>query len=197
MEGVRYAQPPRRSALQDLVEALNGRYHRTALSVFFVIVLGHWLEHILQAIQIFVLHWPRPQALGALGYLFPWLVSSEWLHYFYAIVMLIGLILLQPGFQGRARLWWNISLAIQFWHHIEHALLLFQALTRHFLFGAAAPTSVLQLFFPRVELHLFYNGLVFIPMVIAMYFHAYPPKSEHNRYTCTCARHGQTVASHT
>jgi hypothetical protein len=194
MEGIQYPRQTGRSMFQTLVESLNGRYHRMALNVFLVIVVAHWLEHILQAIQIFVLHWPRPQALGALGLVFPWLVASEWLHYFYAIVMLIGLILLQPGFQGRARMWWNIALVIQFWHHIEHALLLWQALTQHFLFGRAAPVSILQLFFPRVELHLFYNAVVFVPMVIAMYYHAYPPKGEERQYACTCARHSHSTA---
>src|SRR5215210_1151340 len=164
MEGIQYPQQTGRSAFQVLIESLNGRYHRMALNVFLVIVVAHWIEHILQAIQIFVLHWPRPQAGGALVLVFPWLVSSEWLHYFYAIVMLIGLIILQPGFQGRSRTWWNIALVIQFWHHIEHALLMWQALTQHFLFGRAAPVSILQLFFPRAELHLFYNAVVFIPM---------------------------------
>lgn len=194
MEGIQYPQQTGRSTFQVLIENLNGRYHRMALNVFLVIVVAHWIEHILQAIQIFVLHWPRPQAGGALGLLFPWLVSSEWLHYFYAIVMLIGLIILQPGFQGRARTWWNIALVIQFWHHIEHALLMWQALTQHFLFGRAAPVSILQLFFPRAELHLFYNAVVFVPMIIAMYYHAYPPKGEERQYACTCARHSHTTA---
>jgi hypothetical protein len=36
-------------------------------------------------------------------------------------------------------------------------------------FGNAVPTSILQLWFPRLELHLFYNTVVFVPMVVAMY----------------------------
>jgi hypothetical protein len=40
--------------------------------------------------------------------------------------------------------------------------------THHPLFGAAKPTSIIQLLIPRVELHLFYNGIVFTPMVIAI-----------------------------
>jgi hypothetical protein len=36
------------------------------------------------------------------------------------------------------------------------------------LWGAKEPTSVLQLFFPRIELHLFYNSVVTIPIVVAM-----------------------------
>ena len=31
---------------------------------------------------------------------------------------------------------------------------------------------------PRVELHLFYNTIVFIPMVVAMYYHMFPTRSD-------------------
>ena len=36
------------------------------------------------------------------------------------------------------------------------------------------PTSIAQLVFPRVELHLFYNTIVTIPMVVAMFYHLRP-----------------------
>jgi hypothetical protein len=158
--------------------ALNGRYHRLALNVFMFVVLAHWAEHLVQAYQIWVLGRPRPQARGVLGQVFPWLVSSEWLHYGYALVMLVGLILLRPGFTGQARTWWTAALVIQFWHHIEHLLLLIQAQTHTFFFGGAVPTSVAQTVFPRVELHLFYNSIVFIPMVVAVYLYLRPTASE-------------------
>jgi len=47
------------------------------------------------------------------------------------------------------------------------------------------PCSILQLVFPRVELHLFYNSIVFIPMVIAMYYHMFPAEGEGSP-VCTC-----------
>jgi hypothetical protein len=147
---------------------INGVDHRRYIMWFMVVVLAHWVEHIFQAAQIWLLGWPRPEARGALGELIPWLVSSEWLHYMYAVVMLVGIILLRPGFTGRARTWWTVALVIQVWHHVEHLLLLGQAVTHHPLFGAAKPTSIIQLLIPRVELHLFYNGIVFTPMVIAI-----------------------------
>lgn len=50
----------------------------------------------------------------------------------------------------------------------RHALLLGQALAGHKLFGAAVPTSVLQFFFPRVELHLAYNAAVSLPLGVAV-----------------------------
>ena len=168
--------------------ALNGRYHRTALTVFMAIVLAHWAEHVVQAYQVWVLDRPRPQARGVLGQFFPWLVSSEWLHYWYAIVMLVGLFLLRPGFAGRARVWWTVALVIQFWHHIEHLLLLIQAQTHTFFFGGAVPASVAQVIIPRVELHLFYNSIVFIPMVIAVYLHFRPNERELRATSCTCGR---------
>lgn len=179
------------SRAQALVDSLNGRWHKLALQTFLVIVLAHWAEHVVQAIQIFVLHWPRPESRGVLGQIFPWLVSSETLHYLYAIVMLVGLILLRPGFQGRSRRWWDLALGIQVWHHFEHLLLLGQAVVGVNLFGLPAPTSIAQLVVPRVELHLFYNAIVFIPMVIAMYYHVYPPAGDehgHPAPTCTCSR---------
>jgi hypothetical protein len=167
--------------------ALNTRWHRAALIVFLLIVLGHWAEHVAQAYQIYALGWPVHEAGGLLGVAFPWLVHSEALHYGYALVMLIGLIALRPGFTGSGRTWWTISLGIQVWHHFEHLLLLVQAATGLHLFGRPAPTSLVQLVVPRVELHLFYNAIVFIPMIIGMMLHMFPPAVDRAALRCGCA----------
>ncbi|SCL71304.1 hypothetical protein GA0070606_5678 [Micromonospora citrea] len=177
-----------RKASPGLMASINGRYHRTALALYLAVVVGHWAEHLVQAYQIWILGWPRPEARGVLGMPFPWLVSSEWLHYGYAVVMLIGLFLLLPGFTGRSRAWWTVALALQFWHHIEHGLLLVQAHSSFRLPGSAEPTSLLQLIVPRVELHLFYNSVVFVPMVIAMYLHLRPNAEERAAARCSCVR---------
>ena len=105
-----------------------------------------------------------------------------------ALVMLVAFWVLRSGFVGRSRMWWNIALWIQFWHHIEHALLQGQAIVGHNLLGRPVPMSVLQFWLPRVELHLFYNTVVFVPMALAMYFHMFPPRGEeaHGR-GCNCA----------
>ncbi|KAB1948725.1 hypothetical protein F8271_01780 [Micromonospora sp. ALFpr18c] len=172
---------------RGVLGAINGAHHRAILGLYMVIVLAHWAEHLVQAYQIWALGWARPQARGVLGMPFPWLVSSEWLHYGYAIVMLIGLFALRPGFVGRARTWWTVALVIQFWHHIEHLLLLLQVQLGFLLPGATAPTSLVQLVVPRVELHLFYNSIVFIPMLVAMYLHLRPNDSELWQMQCSCA----------
>jgi hypothetical protein len=169
------------------VATLNTRWHKRALWVFFAIVVAHWAEHLVQAFQIWATGTPRPEARGVVGEFFPVLISEEWLHYGYALVMLIGLLLLRPGMTGQARTWWTIALGLQFWHHIEHGLLFVQAATDTPFFGKDVPTSVVQVFYPRVELHLFYNVVVFVPMAVAMYLHMVPPVSERSEpVACGC-----------
>ena len=174
---------------------LNGPWHTWALRAFMLIVLAHWAEHLVQAYQVYVLAWPMHQARGVLGQGFPWLVHSEVLHYGYALIMLAGIWVLLPGFVGRSRAWWLAALVIQFWHHIEHALLQAQVIAGRTLFGAAAPTSILQLWFPRLELHLFYNTVVFIPMVVAMYYHVYPNAVETREMRCSCSLHSNPATA--
>jgi len=178
-----------KTASPNLLKRLNGPWHERALQVFTVIVLAHWAEHLVQAFQIYALGWPVPEARGVLGLWYPWMVKSEVLHYGYALVMLVGLWMLRDGFVGLSRRWWTIALAIQFWHHIEHALLQGQALAGSNLFGSPVPVSIAQLWIPRVELHLIYNSIVFIPMVVAMYYHLFPPRTDAVQMRCSCAFH--------
>jgi len=171
----------------SLLARLNGSYHERALQVYMFIVLAHWGEHLLQAFQIYALNWPVPEARGLIGYFYPWVVRSETLHYGYALVMLVGLWALRSGFTGvQDRRWWTVSLAVQFFHHIEHLLLIGQAALGVNLLGRPVPTSLVQLWVPRVELHLFYNTIVFVPMVIAMYYHMFPTGLEARTQKCTC-----------
>jgi len=166
---------------------LNGPWHKRALQAFMIIVIAHWGEHLVQAYQVYVLKWPLHQARGVLGQAFPWLIHSEVLHYGYALIMLAGIWALLPGFAGRSRAWWLAALVIQFWHHIEHALLQGQVIAGRTLFGSPVPTSIVQLWFPRLELHLFYNGVVFVPMMVAMYYHLFPSAPDAAGMRCGCA----------
>jgi hypothetical protein len=179
----------------SLYESLNTRWHKVALQFFMAIVLFHWAEHIVQAYQFFVLHWPRPMSMGLLGMYYPWLMTSEALHYGFALVMLVGLWVLRKGFTGTSRTWWMVAFWIQFWHHFEHFILFYQAQTHRFWFGGAVPTSIGQIWIPRIELHLIYNALVFVPMVVAMYYHVYPPARDAVKATCTCAHHRASFAA--
>lgn len=178
--------PALKSSYTEMIEKLNVGWHERALQIFLAIVLAHWAEHLVQAYQIWGLGWPIPESRGVLGYWFPWMVSSELLHYGYALVMLIGLWILRTGFTGRAYTWWMVSFWIQFWHHIEHGLLQGQAIVGENLANSPVPVSILQFVVPRVELHLIYNTLVFLPMIIAMYLHMFPPPGEEQHIKCSC-----------
>ena len=176
-----------RIAQMSWMEKINGPYHKEALWTYTAIVLAHWGEHLVQAVQIYMLGWPVPEARGILGHFIPWLIKSEALHYGYALIMLIAFWILRKGFVGLSYKWWMLAFWIQFWHHIEHALLQGQAIFQHNLFGSPVPVSMLQLIIPRVELHLFYNTIVFIPMIMAMFYHMFPSPSEAAHHGCSCA----------
>jgi hypothetical protein len=57
------------------------------------------------------------------------------------------------------------------------------------------PTSLVQVWVPRVELHLFYNAVVFLPMVVAMFHHMFPPARGSEARKCTCAWHQGRAAA--
>ena len=179
----------------SLMQKLNGQWHKPALLTYTAIVLAHWAEHLAQAVQIYALHWPIPDSRGVLGMWFPSLVSSEALHYAYALVMLVAFWILRTGFVGRSYTWWMVAFWIQFWHHIEHALLQGQAIVGQNLFGSPVPLSIAQLVIPRVELHLFYNTAVTVPMVIAMFYHMFPLPGEEAHQGCSCSWHPRVVTT--
>jgi hypothetical protein len=201
---------------RGLLDKLNAEHHKSALLIYTLIVLAHWAEHLAQAIQVYALGWPLRDAGGLLGMPFPWLVKSEFMHYSYALLMLAGFWLLRRGFVGLSRGWWTVALWIQVWHHVEHALLQFQAIYGQNFFGAPTPISIIQmlgmlegsaatgfnglmtgppqhpmsllmLFVRRLEVHMFYNTIVFIPMVFALYYHTFPSPGDEARMSCTCS----------
>jgi hypothetical protein len=180
---------------KQLLFDLNGRWHAYALLAFMAGVVAHISEHVTQAIQIYLLGWATPDARGLLGEWWPWLATSESLHYFYAVFTLFGIVLLLPAFQGRARLFWYAAFVFQFWHHFEHLLLVYQHVSGHFLFGGKVPTGVGQILVGRVLLHDIYNALVLIPMLIALYYH-FHAAPENEEPICSCSvRHAQAVPS--
>jgi hypothetical protein len=163
-----------RHGTSRLMHRLNGPLHAPALWIYMLVIVAHWLEHVLQIYQIYGLGWAPATAGGILGVIYPQLVESETLHFVYDFIQWAGIIVLRPGFHGRARTYWTIAMIIQTWHYIEHVLLMGQYLTGYYLFGAPHQISILQLWFPRAELHFVYNLLVFIPMVIAVHEYIKP-----------------------
>lgn len=151
--------------------ATNYKHLRTYLNYFLLIVYMHLFEHIAQMFQLYILHWERPKCLGLLGLIWPQLIHSEYLHYGHALFMLLGIYYLTKYMYTKTSLWWmSLTLLLAFYHHFEHLLLLVQSISHVYFFDKTVPTSIGQLWFPRIELHMFYNLLVGIPMIIALYY---------------------------
>src|SRR5262249_38597305 len=55
--------------------------------------------------------------------------------------------------------------------------------------------SWLTLFVRRVEVHLFYNTLVFVPMAIGMYLPVFPSPPEEQHMGCSCSWHYKKPSS--
>lgn len=170
------------------LQRMNTDWHEQSLWLYMVVVFGHWLEHLTQIYQVYVMGWAPKVAGGVLGLWFPGLAQAEVLHFGYNLFLLSGILLLRGAFRGRSRHWWNLALLLQGWHFTEHVLLQVQWVTRVYLFGRAEQTGIGQLFLDRVELHFLYNLLVFVPMVVGMYFHFYPIDLEREEDTCGCSR---------
>lgn len=157
---------------------------KNGMKLFIGLMAAHWLEHLFQAYQVYVMHLPRACALGMLGMKFPWLVRTESLHFLFAVLTTVMLVKLKEGFEGLAYFLWDLALSISLWHLLEHSLLFYQAVTGHFLFGQSQPTSILQLGFPRIELHLFYNSIVTIPAMLAILVNDTHPDVGIGDYEC-------------
>jgi len=156
------------------------RTNKWMIGTFAVLMIAHWLEHIFQAYQVYAMHMPRACALGMLGMKYPWLIKTEALHFGFAIFTTVGLLMLwhvyvtgkvasdQIFIMPRTAPSWIAATYISIWHLFEHTLLFAQAMT-HPWFGKAVPTSLIQLLIPRIELHLFYNSMVTVPIIMSMY----------------------------
>jgi hypothetical protein len=154
--------------MENLLERLNTKYFIPAMGIFIITIILHLSEHFTQTSQVYICGWDRDEAKGLLGLAYPQLVDAEWFHFSYAFEMLIGLQIFKRSFIGKAEIWWKLSIYLQIWHLFEHTLLVFQDISGINLFGSIVPVSIIQLFIPRIELHLFYNILVLIPMVVSM-----------------------------
>jgi hypothetical protein len=132
---------------------------------FWWIINLHFAEHISQLIELYVLKMPRSECLGLLGLWQPSLMHSEWLHYGHALLMLVGLYHFQA--QARSKRWWKTTVLLQHYHHLEHLILLIQAIVGVNLLDSQSPISIGQFWFSRLELHFAYNLMVLIPMILA------------------------------
>lgn len=141
----------------------------TKQKIYLIALATHFFEHIVQMIQLYILQWPRPECLGILGLKYPMLVHNETLHFGFAMFTILGLFLFKPD-NFKAYRWWKNTLAFSTFHFFEHSLLMYQFLTKQYFFGETAPTAIGQIWFPRLELHFFYNLVITVFICVFVYY---------------------------
>ncbi len=144
--------------------------HYHWLALFYVLVAtqgGHFLEHVVQMVQIHVLGLSGLAARGVFGAL-----DIEWVHFIWNSWVLTAVLLLLYRFRSNAWLWATGILAG--WHELEHVVIMAGYLRTHMpggpgllarggLVGGGLPLT-------RPDLHFLYNLIETTPLVIAFVY---------------------------
>lgn len=138
------------------------------LALFYVLVIsqaGHFVEHVVQMVQLHVLDLGGEEARGVFGQL-----DVEWVHLAWNTWVLAALALLLRRFRQNS--WLFVSLAAGLWHQLEHVYIVSQyvgasgdpggpgLLARGGLIAGGLPLS-------RPDLHFWYNVVETVPIVLA------------------------------
>jgi hypothetical protein len=142
------------------------------LALFYVLVVtqtGHFLEHVVQMIQIHVLALTGPDARGIFGTL-----DIEWVHFVWNTWVLVAVAVLLFRYPDNKWLW--VAAIFSTWHAIEHAYIFSVYLSTGvsgtpglFAQGGAIGDG---LPFTRPDLHFFYNLIETVPLVTAFFLQA-------------------------
>lgn len=146
------------------------RSHYGWLALFSVLVLtqsGHVVEHLVQMVQLHLLHRPPPQARGVFGAL-----DIEWVHFGWNTWVFISVLLLLGRFSRNPWLWATAALAT--WHQAEHTYII----TRYIQTGLpgdpglAAMGGLIGSGLPikRPDLHFYYNLIETTPLVVGFVY---------------------------
>jgi hypothetical protein len=137
-----------------------------ALALFYILAAtqgGHFLEHLVQMVQIHLLGIPGPRAHGVVGAL-----DLEWVHFIWNTAVLAGVIALVVAYPRNRWLWPTALLAG--WHELEHAYILVTFLetgvvgTPGLLSLGGALAGGLPL--TRPNLHFVYNEIETTPLIL-------------------------------
>jgi len=125
---------------------------------------AHLLEHVVQMVQIHVLHLSGAAAQGIVGQL-----NIEWVHFSWSALVLITLLALLPHF--RANPWLIAVTPLAGWHFIEHSVMIATYLQT----GVSGTPGLLSsggllfdgLPIARPDLHFLYNLVETVPLLFA------------------------------
>lgn len=138
---------------------INKRDDRLGLFFAFLVVQsGHFMEHVVQMVQIHIIGLPFVQSHGLFGVLF----DTEWFHFFFdSLFIPYCTVILLVTLNRRASGWLWLLLPLAFWHAAEHVAILQVYLKTH-AFGSPgllAYGGMLNKIVPitRPDLHFLYN----------------------------------------
>jgi hypothetical protein len=142
------------------------------LALFYVLVStqgGHFLEHVVQMLQIHALGLKGPAARGVFGAL-----DIEWVHFLWNSWVLVAVLLLLTQFRRNPWLWLTAVLAA--WHEVEHGYIMLTFLST----GVAGTAGLLArggalrggLPLLRPDLHFLYNLIETVPLFAAFLWQA-------------------------
>lgn len=133
--------------------------------VLVVTQAGHVFEHVVQVVQLRVLHEPQQHAHGIFG-----AFDVEWVHFLWNAWILLAVVALIIGRPNNRWLWLAVALAA--WHLGEHVVLI----TTYLLTGIEGSPGLLAmggligdgLPIARPDLHLIYNILETAPLFVGL-----------------------------
>lgn len=167
---------------------------------FLVIVVavqgGHVIEHIVQTLQVFVFGVPEDEALGLLGYVLQFNGTEEWLHLVFNSVYLLSLyVLILPLWRitpavlptWAFALFVVASVWVETWHMVEHGVIISNVIASG---GCPCPgIGDVALGLSDTILHLFYNGVAYAGVALALVFVLRDQGSGWAEVTARFARH--------
>jgi hypothetical protein len=142
----------------------------------------HVVEHVIQLVQVFVLHVPEQKALGILGLVFQFQGTEEWLHLAFNASYVIALIVIAWGFfvSRAARsivpgwalvVFLVVGVLLELWHLNEHIVIISHAIANNGCAFDGCPGILDQrMGVSDTVLHFFYNALAYTGTIIPFVF---------------------------
>lgn len=143
---------------------MESTQHRRAVGILAGILgvqAAHFVEHIIQLVQVYALRMPETRALGALGALFAFHGTEEWLHLIFNVALLTALLWFQPFVRHQNGAWSRpyrsylfLGVGGEMWHVIEHLVVTGNMIAN----GGGCPCpGILDRIVPENILHFGYN----------------------------------------
>jgi NhaP-type Na+/H+ or K+/H+ antiporter len=141
----------------------------------------HVFEHVVQLIQVFILHIPEDRALGLLGEVAEIQGTEEWLHLAFNSLYLLALCVIAAGLLRRRSIpvgplavFLTFGVGVEAWHIVEHGVIISHVVANN---GCPCPGILdVRLGTGDAIIHFFYNAIAYAGTLVA-YWYAFPKRN--------------------